>query len=292
MKRILITGKDSYVGVSVKNYLEQWPKQYKVEELDVKGDSWKSFDFSKYDVIFHVAGIAHVDTKKVSEDEKKLYYDVNTNLAEAVAKVAKKQGIKQFIYMSSAIVYGDSAPIGKKKVITEDTKPAPSNFYGDSKLQAEIRLNKLADKYFKVVIVRPPMIYGKGCKGNYPTLRKIALKSPIFPKVKNERSMMYIKNFAEFIKQVIDKELKGTYNPSNKETIATYEIVKEIAKINDKKILIIPGTGWVVKLASHTTKFVNKAFGNLSYDEGIISKELNYFKYSTLGSVKDVESEK
>ena len=289
MKKILITGKNSYVGTSVKKYLEQWPKKYYVEELDVKGDSWKKFDFSKFDVVFHVAGIAHVDTKKVSEETKKLYYAVNTDLAEAVAKKAKKQDIKQFIYMSSAIIYGDSAPIGKKKVITKDAKPNPANFYGDSKLQAEIKLNKLTTKNFKVVILRPPMIYGKGCKGNYQTLRKIALKSPIFPKVNNERSMIYIKNFAEFIKQTIDKNLEGTYNPSNKEPISTYEIVKEIATNNNKKILIVPGTSWVLKIMSHLTKFIDKAFGNLSYDESIISKELNYFKYTALESIEDME---
>ena len=215
MKRILITGKGSYIGTSVKKYLEQWPKQYKVEELDVKGDAWKKYDFSKYDVVYHVAGIAHVDVKKADEETKKLYYRVNCDLAEEVAKIAKKAGVKQFIFMSSAIVYGDSAPIGKKKVITKDSEPNPANFYGDSKLQAEIKLNKLASKNFKVALVRPPMIYGEGCKGNYPTLRKLALKLPVFPKVKNERSMIYIDNFTAFIKEVIDNDKNDILMPSN-----------------------------------------------------------------------------
>lgn len=285
MKKILITGKNSYVGTSVKKYLEQWPKQYKVDELDVKGDEWKKYDFSKYDVVFHVAGIAHVDVKKADEATKKLYYKVNCDLAEEAAKIAKKAGVKQFIFMSSAIVYGDSAPIGKKKVITKDTEPNPANFYGDSKFQAEIKLNKLASKIFKVALVRPPMIYGEGCKGNYPTLRKLALKLPVFPKVKNERSMIYIDNFVAFIKEVIDSEQSGILTPSNPDNISTSEFVKAIADANNKKIAIIPGFTWALKLMSHFTPFVNKAFGSMSYDV----EKGEYQKYTTVESIQKME---
>ena len=286
MKRILITGKNSYVGTSVKKYLKQWPKKYKVDELDVKGDEWKKYDFSKYDVVFHVAGIAHVDFKKADEATKKLYYKVNCDLAEETAKIAKKAGVKQFIFMSSAIVYGDSASIGKKKVITKDTAPAPVNFYGDSKLQAEIKLTKLASKTFKIALVRPPMIYGDGCKGNYPTLRKIALKLPVFPKVNNERSMIYINNFTAFIKEVIDNDQDGILMPSNPDTISTSEIVRTIAEANNKKIVIVPGFAWTLKLLSRLTPFVNKAFGSMSYD---IEKG-NFQKYTTIESIQKMEN--
>lgn len=287
MKRILITGKGSYLGTSVKKYLEQWPKQYKVDELDVKGDEWKKYDFSKYDIVYHVAGIAHVDVKKADEETKKLYYRVNCDLAEEVAKIAKKAGVKQFIFMSSAIVYGDSAPIGKKKVITKDTEPNPANFYGDSKLQAEIKLNKLASKNFKVALVRPPIIYGEGCKGNYPTLRKLALKLPVFPKVNNERSMIYIDNFTAFMKEVINKDESGILLPANPDIISTSEIVKAIAKANNKKIAIIPGFTWILKAMSHLTPFVNKAFGSMTYD----IKNSNYQEYTTIESIRKMEAE-
>lgn len=288
MKRILITGKNSYVGTSVKKYLLKWTDKYLVDEMSVRGDDWKKVDFSKYDVIFHVAGIAHVDTKKVDEKTKKLYYQVNTDLADAVAKKAKNDGVKQFIYMSSAIVYGDSAPIGKTKVVTKATKPEPANFYGDSKLQAENKLKKLKDSDFKVALLRPPMIYGDGCKGNYQMLRKIALKLPVFPKVKNERSMIFVKNFAEFVKQVVDNGYDGIYCPSNQETVATYEIVREIARANNKNILIVPGFTWALKLMSHLTPIVNKAFGNMVYDKKL-TLHCDYCKYSMIDSVKEIE---
>ncbi|MBQ8985576.1 NAD-dependent epimerase/dehydratase family protein [Candidatus Saccharibacteria bacterium] len=288
MKRILITGKNSYVGMSVKDYLLKWSEEYSVEEISVRGEEWKVLDFSKYDVIFHVAGIAHVDTKKADEKTKKLYYAVNTDLAVEVAEKAKKDGVKQFIYMSSAIVYGDSSPIGKTKIITKNTKPQPKNFYGDSKLQAEKRLGELEDAKFKVALLRPPMIYGAGCKGNYQTLRKIALKLPIFPKVKNERSMIYIENFAEFVKRAVDGKYSGVYCPSNKETVATYEIVGEIAKCHGRKILIVPGFGWPLKIMSHFTPIVNKAFGSMVYSKEL-SSDFGYCIYSVGESVREIE---
>ena len=133
-----------------------------------------SVDFSNYDSIFHVSGIAHADIDRVSEEEKQLYYKVNCELAVETAIKAKEQGVKQFIYMSSIIVYGESAPVGKQKIITEQSKPNPTNFYGDSKWKAEKKLKTLADESFAIAIIRPPFIYGKGSKGNYPLLARIA----------------------------------------------------------------------------------------------------------------------
>ena len=179
MKKILITGANSYIGTSFERYMAQWPDQYQVDTVDMIDGSWREKDFSQYDCVYHVAGIAHSDTGNVSEERKAFYYQINTDLTEETAKKAKAEGVKQFIFMSSAIVYGDSAPIGKTKVITADTPVSPANFYGDSKVQAENRILPLNDDSFKVVILRPPMIYGPGSKGNYPILSKLAQKLPV-----------------------------------------------------------------------------------------------------------------
>ena len=193
-KRILVTGVNSYIGNSFRTYMEQYTEDYTVDGVSVRNDAWKELDFSGYDCVFHVAGIAHSDNGKISKEKEKLYYAVNTDLTVETAKKAKADGVKQFIFMSSAIVYGNSAPIGKGKRITKDTPVRPANCYGDSKVQAEKGLRKLEDENFKVVILRPPMIYGKGSKGNYPLMSKMAQKLPIFPYVKNRRSMLYIDN--------------------------------------------------------------------------------------------------
>ncbi|NLK95370.1 MAG: NAD-dependent epimerase/dehydratase family protein, partial [Clostridiales bacterium] len=131
MKNILITGANSYIGTSFENWLKKWPEEYAIDTVDTKNDIWRSKDFSSYDVVFHVAGIAHVSTDPKMED---LYYKINRDLTIEIAKKAKSEGVKQFIFMSSIIVYGDSSHINKKRVIDKNTIPVPSNFYGKSKL--------------------------------------------------------------------------------------------------------------------------------------------------------------
>ena len=276
MKKILITGAGSYIGTSVESYLKKWPDKYQVDTIDMVDDYWRKKDFSGYDTVYHVAGIAHADTGKVCEERKALYYKINTDLTVETAKKAKAQGVKQFIFMSSAIVYGNSAPIGKRKVIKADTKTHPANFYGDSKVQAEKGILSLQDDLFKVVILRPPMIYGRGSKGNYPVLAKFAQKSLVFPYVDNQRSMLYIENLCEFVRLMIENKESGIFHPQNSEYSNTSELVEMIAVAHGRKIIVFRGFGWALKIISHFTGLVNKAFGSLSYDKRISEYKENY----------------
>jgi len=288
MKKILITGADSYIGTSVEKHLKE-KGEYEIDTLDMRDGAWREKSFSGYDSVFHVAGIAHSDTKKVSEETKALYYKINTELTVETAKKAKEDGVKQFIFMSSAIVYGGSAPIGKTKVITKDTLPSPENFYGDSKLQAEIGISKLRDEDFNVVVLRPPMIYGKGSKGNYPTLAKLALKLPFFPKVGNERSMLYVGNLAEFVRLMIENNENGVFMPQNSEYSNTSEIVKIIAECHGKKRRLVGGFAPLLKIASHVTGLVNKAFGSFSYEKSLSEYKENYQIYGLKESIELTE---
>ena len=263
-------------GTSVENYLEKWSDRYQVDTVDMIDGSWREKHFSGYDTVYHVAGIAHADTGHVSEERKAFYYKINTDLTVEIAKKAKADGVKQFIFMSSAIVYGESAPIGKRKVIKAGTKTYPANFYGDSKVQAEKGILPLQDDSFKVVVLRPPMIYGKGSKGNYPVLAKFAQKLPVFPYVDNQRSMLYIENLCEFVRLMIENEEFGIFHPQNSEYSNTAELVKMIAAVHGKKVIVIRGFGWVLKLISHFTGLVNKAFGSFSYDMKISEYKENY----------------
>ena len=267
MKKILITGANSYIGMSFEKYMAQWPEKYQVDTVDMIDGTWRQKDFSEYDCVYHVVGIAHSDNGKISPEKAKLYYAVNTDLTVETAKKAKADGVKQFIFMSSAIVYGESAPIGKIKLITKDTPVAPANSYGDSKVQAELGILPLNDDSFKVVILRPPMIYGPGSKGNYPVLSNLAKNLPLFPKVNNQRSMLYIDNLMEFVRLMVENGEQGIFWPQNAEYSNTTELVKLIAKANGKAIVIIPGLTWALKLLSHVTGLVNKAFGSLSYEQ-------------------------
>lgn len=308
-KKILITGKGSYIGETFKEYANHhYPDNFEIDTLDMLDPTWKETDFSDYDVVYHVAGIAHADVGNVSDETKEKYYKVNTDLAIEVCQKAKLDHVKEFIFMSSMIVYGDSAPYGQEKIIDKDTVPNPANFYGDSKLQADVAVRELADDDFKVLVLRPPMIYGKGSKGNYPTLAKLAKKLPIFPDVENQRSMLYIENLCEFLCQVM---LVKTINrnsivlfPQNKEYTKTADMVKEIANASNHSIfeskLFNPAVVLGNKVPGKVSGLVNKAFGNNCYDKSLSQYEgIEYQKNGlrnslekTEGNVNDTEIKK
>lgn len=277
MKKILITGANSYIGTSVEKYIsEHYPDECEFATIDMTDGSWREKNFAGYDAVFHVAGIAHSDSGKISEEKAALYYAVNTDLAIETAKKAKADGVKQFIFMSSAIVYGGSGKLGKKKTITRDTPVSPANAYGDSKVQAENGILPLNDDSFKVCVLRPPMIYGRGCKGNYQALRKLALKLKLFPYVKNERSMLYTENLCEFVRLMIINEESGIFFPQNGEYSNTSEMIKAIAAAHGKKLRLVRGFGWAVRLLGLFTGMVKKAFGNLTYDKEISEYSRDY----------------
>ena len=272
MKRILIAGANSYIGTSFEKWLSQWPDKYTVDTIDMIDGKWRQASFANYDVVFHVAGIAHVSSNAKMED---LYYKVNRDLAIETAKKAKAEGVKQFIFMSSIIVYGNST--NEQGIIDRNTAPNPSNFYGDSKFQAEEGIKLLEDRNFKVVILRPPMIYGKGSKGNYPKLAKAARILPIFPDFDNQRSMLHIDNLCEFIRLMIDNKESGLFFPQNKEYVKTSEMVRLIAEVHGKRIKLVKIFNPILSLMIGRIGVVNKVFGNLVYEKSISGYEkLNY----------------
>jgi len=276
VKRVLITGANSYIGMSFEKYIGQWQGEYTIDTVDMIDGSWREMDFSSYDTVFHVAGIAHSDNGKISKEKEKLYYAVNTDLTVETAKKAKSEGVNQFIFMSSAIVYGESAPIGKKKIITRETEVSPANCYGDSKVQAENGIKPLQDSQFNVVILRPPMIYGRGSKGNYPVLAKFAQKTPMFPYIQNQRSMLYVGNLCEFIRLMIANTESGIFWPQNSEYSSTPDIVKMIAEAHGRKMRLTRVFNPFLKLAAKLMGVINKVFGNLCYEMEISKYHTNY----------------
>lgn len=290
-KNILITGKDSYIGTAVKEWLSQSGSQYHIDELDMRGTDWEKKDFSNYDVVYHVAGIAHADTGHASVEERKRYYEVNTDLAVRVAEKAKQQGVKQFIFMSSMIIYSGC----KEKVITEHTVPTPLNFYGDSKWKADQKIRTLATENFRVVVVRPPMIYGKSSKGNYPKLAKLAVTIPIFPRINNKRSMLHINNLCEFIKLMIDNNENGIFFPQNAEYVNTSELVQTIAKVHHKPMLIVPfptlGINMLKRCPGKIGNLSEKVFGDSAYEMSMSEYKECYRVCNFQESIKETECE-
>ena len=285
MIRVLITGAGSYVGESVRKYIQATSTEFEIDAVDTFDNHWKEADFTKYDVVYHVAGIAHVNADPQMES---LYYKVNRDLTIEIAKHAKHAGVKQFIFMSSMIVFHESQSL-KTEVLTKDTHPNPNGFYGNSKLQAENGLHELDSPLFKVCILRPPMIYGPNSKGNFLRLGWLATKTPIFPEWHNERSMLYIDNLAEFVKQSMLRELRGTYYPQNKELADTVEIVRYFAKKYHHRIWFSRIFNPFVWMGSFFLQPLNKMFASYYYEPAMSKMDFEYQLISQEESMMELE---
>lgn len=259
MKRILITGKNSYVGTCFLKWIENFSEEFEVDSISLRDESWKKMNFSKYDVVYHVAGLAHI---KETKENSHLYYKVNRDLTFNVAKKAKQDGVKHFIFLSSMSVYGL-----EQGMISKETLEAPITNYGISKLEAEKLVLSLESAEFKVAIIRPPMIYGKGSKGNYSKLVKLVRRTPFFPDVENQRSMLYIDNLSEFIRLLIINKDHGIFFPQNKEYVKTSEMVQYLSEIYRKKVILTSVFNFLLIRIGFKFSVINKIFGTLVYEK-------------------------
>ena len=266
MKRVLITGASSYIGDHIENWLKQNPSLYEVESVGTINNAWKEANFSKFDVVIDVAGIAHI---KITNDMRDLFYAVNKDMTIEICKTAKEAGVKQFIFLSSMNVYGDDCGI-----ITDPEKVNPSSFYGDSKLQADNVIQPMNDSHYAVASVRPPAIYGRGCKGNYLLLVKFGQRCPVFPNYAQHKSMIFIDNLCEFVKLLIDNNSHGIFCPQNEEHTSTSEMVRAIAKYSGHKMCYTKLFNPFVWLAIKTVRFAQRAFDDDAYDTSFT----NYFE--------------
>lgn len=267
MKRVLVAGKGSYIGSSLIRFVEENDLPCEMTELDVQDPTWRDSDFSGYDSVVLVAGIAH---QKESDDNRHLYYEVNRDLAYEIAKASKAAGVSQLVMLSTMSVYGMD-----EGVITLETAENPKNAYGESKLQGEQLVKSLKDNRFKTAILRPPMVYGPGCKGNFNSLARIALVSPVFPLVDNRRSMVYIDNLCAFIIMCVVHQLDGVFFPQDEQYMNTSEMARIIAKTNGKSLYLSKSLGLVVTMLKGAVGYARKAFGSLIY----IDMETEDFSY-------------
>ena len=336
-KKVLVVGAGSYIGDSFVRYAKHYyPENFTIKVVNTipdKTDSGKASEkfneldkdchetvngiseldrltdeeLGSFDIVYHLAGIAHADVGHVSEETKEQYYEVNTDLAIRTAERYKAALIKAgrkgcFVFMSSMIVYGESVPFGISRVITKSTVPAPANFYGDSKWQADKGIRALADDDFHVAVLRPPMIYGKGSKGNYPKLAKLAKKLLVFPDVENSRSMLYIENLCEFLCELFLSDIEREsgkpnaliFMPQNSIYTKTSDMVASIAKATGHRIHLQRILNPAVSLADHVPGkikgLVDKAFGNNCYEQEISRYDgIEYQKYSLKESIELTE---
>jgi UDP-glucose 4-epimerase len=271
--RILITGKHSYIGGSVKAWLNEKEPTFVVDEVSLRNIDLNKISFKNYDVIFHVAGIAHISSNKKMIP---VYFKINRDLAIDVAKKAKQEGVKQFIFTSTMAIYGDDRPIGDFRPIDIE-KPTPTNAYGQSKLAADEAIQKLQDQNFKVSILRIPMVYGVNSKGNFPKLQKLAGKISMFPKLENKRSVINVLSLSELIRLLIIKKKDGFFYPQDKEYFSTSNFIKTYRKKIHKKTIFFPLWSLILKFLGLFIRPISKIYGNKFYDAKVSTIEgLNY----------------
>ena len=270
--QVLIIGKNSYIGNNIDLWLTKHGHQ--VTQLDVLTEIWKSFDYSKYNAIVHVAGIVHQPNCKDWE----LYKRVNTDMPIEIATMAKEQGVSQYVYFSTMGVFG----LGKKlkpNIIDMNTPLKADGMYGRSKLMAEEGLMVLNDENFSVACVRPPSVYGKGCKGGYITgFTSIAKKMPVIPIAYEnvKQSFIYIDNLTELVRLLMEKKLSGIFCPQDEKAVNANELLYAIAKGIGKKYRSSRTLGFCIKMLNFIP-LVKKAYGGIEYAESLSTiKDVDY----------------
>lgn len=274
---ILIIGKNSYIG----NHLDEWltSNGHIVEQLDVLTDEWKTFDYSSYNAIVHVAGIVHrPDCKDWS-----LYKSVNTDMPISIASMYKESrsanGNKGlYVYFSTMGVFEAGKSL-KSCIVNEKTPLKSESMYGKSKLMAEEGLSKMKDDTLDIAFVRPPSVYGKGCRGGYISgFTTIVRLLPIFPKayLSARQSFIYIDNLCECVRLIVEKRLTGAFCPQDDEIPNANELFETIATGIGKRYLESRFLGLLQQVFSFVP-FVKKAYGGIEYSRSLSDIEgLNY----------------
>lgn len=256
---IAIFGKNSYIGTNLIQYINKERPSWKVIEIDSKNRNWENMDFSLFDVFIILAGIVHVKESKIKSE---IYYKINRDLAIDVGYKAKKEGVSHCLFFSTMNIYGtDRGHINKKTLIS------PKTHYGRSKFQAEKELLRQEDDKFKVAVIRPPMVYGKNCPGNYNKLIKFIIKFRFFIKCDNQRSGIYIKNLVCFVIGIIEKKISGVVYPQDIDYYSINDILYGLRKISGYRIIEIAFLGILVKKIKYS--FFSKVFGDLIYDNNL-----------------------
>ncbi|WP_151948814.1 NAD-dependent epimerase/dehydratase family protein [Aliarcobacter butzleri] len=265
MNKIFITGANGYLG---SNFVNQYKNKYSFESFSLLNQKLEDINFDSIDIVLHCAALVH---QKIQHPYEK-YHEINVNYPLKLAKLAKQNGVKQFIFISTIAVYGED-----KETLDENTSCAPITHYGKSKLEAEKELLKLNDDSFVVSIIRPPMVYGKNAPGNIDSLIKLVKKLPVTPlgKIENKRSFISIQNLCYIIDKTITQEKQGIFLASDDEPISTSKLIELIAKNLEKKIYFIKLPFFESLLKLVKPSFHKRLYGSLEVDNTITKEKLN-----------------
>jgi len=239
----MITGASGFVG---SNFIKKYKNEYNIVPTCLIENKPEDLKYTGVDCILHLAALVH--QMKGAPEEK--YFEVNTELTKKLAVRAKENGVKHFVFYSTVAVWGTHGYFDHNKVITLDTLTNPVTPYAKSKLEAEEILKNLQDENFKVSILRPPLVYGKGCPGNIEKLEKLMEKISILPfgNDDNKRSVVHVEKLVDETERIIKNSLAGVFVPKDSHDLSIKEILQFLAIQNNKKIKLIRFPKVAIKL--------------------------------------------
>ncbi|MCG3665699.1 NAD-dependent epimerase/dehydratase family protein [Aliarcobacter butzleri] len=263
--KILINGSNGYLA---SNFLNQYKKVYDFEKFSLLKQKIEDINFNNIDIVLHCAALVH----QKEEHSYEKYYETNVEYPVKLAKLAKQNRVKQFVFISTIAVYGE-----EKEKLDENTICNPATFYGKSKLEAEKQLLELNDDNFLISIIRSPMIYGKNAPGNIDSLVKLVKKLAIIPlgKIENKRSFISIQNFCYIINEVILQKKSGIFLACDDEPLSTSKLIDLIVKNLAKKTYLIKIPFFETLLKILKPSFHKRLYGSLEIDNTITKEKLN-----------------
>ncbi|MFB2704997.1 MULTISPECIES: UDP-glucose 4-epimerase family protein [Marinobacter] len=261
-QRVLVTGASGFVGSAVVKRLLAQSDSYEVVAVartaraddgpgfrSVSGlellncEGWAAA-LHGVDVVVHCAARAHV-MKDQSLDPLAEYRRVNVDGALNLASEASKAGVKRFVFISTVKVHGEDT--NRRAPFCEADKPVPEDAYARSKHEAELKLKAFCEQAgMELVVVRPPLVYGPGVKGNFASLLKLCnLPIPLpFGSMKNKRSMVYVGNLADFLVQCVSlpAAAREVFLVSDDETLSLTELLAELRRAQGRSpwLVIVP----------------------------------------------------
>lgn len=266
MKKLLITGSSGFVG---KYFIKKYKDNYEIKNFSFLKDDINSLDCSDVDVVFHLSALVH----QMDGASREEYEKVNVTQTLQLSKKAKESGIKHFVFISTVKVYGEETD----SKYSENSICNPEDDYGKSKLKAELELQKLEDKDFKISIIRTPIVYGYGVKANIKSLINLVNKVPLLPfgKIENKRSMVYIGNLCHLVYEIITQEKSGIFLASDDQPLSTSRLIELVAKNLDKKVYLVKIPFFESLLKILKPSFHKRLYGSLEIDNSITKEKLN-----------------
>lgn len=290
-----MTGASGFVGQTLEKILKKSNYSVTLGTREIYGDLSKFTEWRKvlkeHSVVIHLAARVHIMQEK-SKDPLEDFREINVRSTLNLAKEAKKVGIKKFIFISSIKVNGEKT---FEKPFWVNDEPMPLDSYGISKLEAEIELMKLHEKgVFEVVIIRPPLIYGKGVKANFEKLMWLVKKDlPIpFGLVNNKRSLVSVLNLCDLIIHCINHPNAGgeIFLVSDDRDYSLKDMIIEMSKVLNKTPHLIPIPVSLMKFTAGLLgkkAYADRLFGNLHVDISKTKKLLDWKpKYNFVDTFK------